>query len=75
MSANRVAALIAVLTQVGVIAAAIAGAFPGKYGDTIAIGAALLTKAAVVVKFLDGSQKYDALIARAARTETTHAGV
>lgn len=61
MPANRLAALVAVLTQLAVIVAAVAGAFPGRYGDALAAVAALLTKAVVVVKFLDGSQKYDAL--------------
>lgn len=59
MPANRVAALATWLTGLGALVLGVTGTLPTTWQNTALIVGGLLTKGAVAVKFLDGSQKYD----------------
>lgn len=74
LSANRVAALATWLTALAALILAVAGTFPASWQNAAVAGVALLTKGAVAVKFMDGSQKWDGLMADPATLRPLIAG-
>lgn len=66
-TANRVAAISTWLTALAALIVGVTGTLPIGWQNGAAVGAALLTKAVVAVKFMDGSQKFDALTAASAK--------
>lgn len=68
-TANRVAAISTWLTAFAALIVGVTGTLPIGWQNGAAVGAALLTKAVVTIKFMDGSQKFDALTAANANTK------
>lgn len=63
LPANRIAALATWLTALGALIAAVEGTLPAAWMNTaLAIGA-LVTKLAVTLHFMTGSQKFDQIAA------------
>jgi hypothetical protein len=63
LPANRVAAIATWLAALGALILAVEGTLPTGWENAALAVAALLTKAATALKFMTGSQKYDALTA------------
>lgn len=61
LSANRVAAISTVLGGLAAFIAGCAQVLPGAWPNYALAASGLLVKAVTVLKFLDGSQKWDAL--------------
>lgn len=62
--ANRVAAVVTTLAALAALIAALCQVFPGTWTNVALAVAALITKLITVLKFMDGSQKFDSLKAR-----------
>lgn len=73
LPANRIALIVSILTAIATIIAAMANAFPSTADAAAAVGA-VLAQVIAVFKFLEGSQRYDALVANQA-DKLTQAGV
>jgi hypothetical protein len=63
MTANRIAALAGTLAGLAALIAGLAQVLPGTWPNVALAAAGLLTKLATIVKFLDGSQRWDQLTA------------
>lgn len=61
LTPNRIAALATWLTGLSAFILGIAHTLPGTWANYALIAAGLLTKVVTTLKFLDGSQKWDAI--------------
>lgn len=66
LTPNRVAAISSVAADAGAAVVALTGTLPTNLQTTAVLVAACLAKTGVVLKFLQGSQNWDAIQARAA---------
>jgi hypothetical protein len=62
LSANRVVAASTWAASAAAAVAGLEGVFPTSTQNAIVVGAALLAKVAVAVKFMEGSQRWDKLL-------------
>lgn len=70
-TANRVAALCTWLAGLAALILGVLHTLPGNWQNGALIGAGLLTKLTVALKYLDGAQKWDALTQGTAATKST----
>lgn len=72
LPANRLVAITTILTALAGFIAGIAGVFPDAWQNTTLVAVALLTKLVTAIKFMDGSQKFDALKSNEAVASPTY---
>lgn len=70
-TANRVATIVTDLTALAAFIAALVGTFPTAWQNTALAIVAVVTKLANGLKFLDGSQKWDAIQATPIPSDST----